>query len=91
MVDLSLCLTLSNAEFDLQINGSGHHRLGEDQDVLQADHHHQIRKDLTAERKTAAVTASGRRSEPEKNCYEVKQFIISVRQFRIQSNQNTIM
>ena len=43
--------TLSDAEFDLEVDGRGHHRLSEDQDVLQADHHHEVRKDLTAERK----------------------------------------
>lgn len=41
--------TLSDAEFDLQVDGSGHHRLGEDQDVLQTDHHHQVREDLPRE------------------------------------------
>lgn len=44
-------LTLSDAEFDLEVDGGGHHGLSEDQDVLQADHHHQIRKNLPADRK----------------------------------------
>lgn len=43
-------LTLSNAEFDLEVNRCGDHRLCEDQDILQADHHHQVRKNLPAER-----------------------------------------
>lgn len=41
--------TLSDAEFDLQVHGGGHHRLGEDQDVLQTDHHHQVWEDLPGE------------------------------------------
>lgn len=44
-------LTLSDTEFDLKVDGGGNHRLCEDQDVLQANHHHQVRKNLPADRK----------------------------------------
>lgn len=43
-------LTLSNAQFDLEVHRGGHHRLGENQDVFKANNHHQVRKDLTAEK-----------------------------------------
>lgn len=45
----SSVFTLSDAQFDFEVDRRGHHRLGEDQDVLQTDHHHQVRKDLSAE------------------------------------------
>ena len=41
--------TLSNPNIDSQVDRSGHHRLGEDQDILQANYHHKVGEDLTAE------------------------------------------
>lgn len=43
-------LTLCDAEFDLQVHRCRHHRLGEDQDVLQSYDNHQVGKDLPANR-----------------------------------------
>lgn len=40
-------LTLGNAQLHLQIHRCGHHRLGEDQHILQPNHHHQIGKNLS--------------------------------------------
>lgn len=51
-------LTLSDAEFDLEVDGGRHHRLGEDQDVLQTDHHNQVRKNLPAHRKQNKISLS---------------------------------
>lgn len=44
-------LTLRDAEFHLQVHGCRHHRLCEDQDVLQSNDDHQVGEDLPGNRK----------------------------------------
>lgn len=56
--------TLGDAELHLQVHGRGHHGLGEDQHVLQANHHHQVREDLPgANRGTAEEEIRGEKGK----------------------------
>lgn len=41
-----ISITLCDSKFDLQVHGGRHHGLGEDQNVLDPNHDHEVRKDL---------------------------------------------
>lgn len=43
---LASVVTLCDSQFDLQVHRGRHHGLGEDQNVLDPNHYHEVRKDL---------------------------------------------
>ena len=78
-------LTLSHSDLDVQMDRGGHHGLGDDQHVFQANDHDQVGKDLTAQHQhqhqQSDVTAV--HSSAPKPCNALPQ---SVREAKIQTH-----